>query len=158
MTLAVTLAACGGAAPRHDPAVRLSAGEVVRRFDAETGLRLRRAGPEDPAWEQLGLGLDVPRKLLRRYGVFSIYVVKPGHARALVSLLSDKTTGAPLERGPGGVFWERDTQSGGWIAYRRYGANVVLVWFGEDEARATDDRFDRIARIMRRVVQTPPSG
>ena len=129
-----------------------SAQEVVQAFQAQAGRPLlKKAAGGDEAWEQLGLGLNPSREQLSRYGTFSIYVVEPGNDEAVQSLLSDKATGKPLTAGGGGVFWENDTHSGAWVAYKRYGANVVLAWWKFTGGPETDARFQRLHGVLRRL-------
>lgn len=152
--LAALAAGCGAGEESSDQAV-LTAGALVQRFQEEPGSpHLREAGGDpDPAFRQLGFGLNPSQKLLARYGVFSIYVVDPDRPQALTSLLRDKATGQPLEADPNGVYWEQDTQSRSWIAYKRYGANVVLVWWAESTERSPDARWRRLDRVLTAVEQ-----
>jgi hypothetical protein len=143
------VAGCGATAEPEERATRYTAGEVIRQFQSEPGApRLREAAGVDSAWEQLGLGLNVSEPLLRRYGVFTIYVVEPGNEQAVDSLLTDKGTGEPLERDEDGIYWELDTQSKDWVAYSKYGTNVVLAWFGGKGKPEIDARWERLDRLM----------
>ena len=120
----------------------------MQRFREATGKRvLRRAAP-DAAWEQLGLGLDPSPELVREYGIFVVYVVKPGRGEAVGSLLRDKSTGKRLERDARGIYWEQDTLSDTWVANKRYGENVVLAWFSARKSPGLDARFERLDRIL----------
>ncbi len=141
-------AGCGGGGTNGPERQAFTGSQVVREFQQTTGRALTEAAGQDPAWDQLGYGLDPPPSLLRRYGIFTVYVVEAGNEEALASLLSDKATGKPLEPDARSVLWERDSQSGTWIAYKQYGENVVLAWFSETKARGTDDRFARLDRIL----------
>ncbi len=150
---ALALAASCGGSPEEEPRPpTLTAAHVARTFAAETGRTLRRAPVSDPAWEQLGLGLAAPAGLVRRFGVFSVYVVEKRHGAALASLLSNKASGTPLEPDERGIYWERDSQSGTWIAYSRYGGNVVLAWHSERHERAVDGRWRRLDAVLRRAA------
>jgi hypothetical protein len=102
----------------------------------------------DEAWDQLSYGLNPSQAVLDRYGIFSVYVAKPGHVDALDSLLRDKATRKALERDARGVYWELDSNSGTWIAYKRYAGNVVLVWFSESKQRALDDRWENLDGVL----------
>jgi hypothetical protein len=144
---AVLAAGCGAGDSDSEEAV-LTAGQLVQRFQEEPGSPLLREAGGDPAFRQLGFSLNPSQRLLERYGVFSIYVVDADRPQALTSLLRDKATGRPLEADPSGVYWERDTQSRSWIAYKRYGANVVLVWWAESAARSADARWRRLDRVL----------
>jgi hypothetical protein len=137
-------AGCGGAS---EPTY--STEEVRAHFQAEAGAQLfRKQGPGgDPAWEQLGFAEDAPPSLIERFGVFSIYVVEPGENEAMASLFRDKATKKPLPRRRG-IFWELDTHSDTWTAHTRY-ANLVLVWFSEQERPAVDARWHRLHRMLR---------
>jgi hypothetical protein len=121
---------------------------VKERFMSETGEPLQRAAVSDEAWEQLGIGLDPTPAEVERYGIFSIYVGKSGHLAALGSLLRDKATRKALERDPQGVYWELDSNSGAWVAYKRYAENVVLAWFSGSKTRAVDARWQRLDRVL----------
>jgi hypothetical protein len=124
------------------------AARVITQFERETGRPLQRAATEDEAWEQLGYGLNPSKAILDRYGIFSVYVAKPGHLGAVGSLLRDKATKKPLERDSRGVYWELDSNSRTWIAYKRYAGNVVLVWFSGSKTRALDARWERLDGIL----------
>jgi hypothetical protein len=149
--LALALGAgCGASetAPEPEPEGRvLSAGQVSDEFEEEAGRPLQATVP-DPSWEQLGFGLNAPPEILRRFGTFSIYVVDVEDPEALDSLLRDKATGEPLEQDAEGIYWERDSLSGTWIAHSRYGENVVLAWFSESRERTTDERWRRLDDIL----------
>jgi hypothetical protein len=123
-------------------------GQVKERFQSETGKPLQRAAVPDEAWEQLGIGLNPTPAEVQRYGIFSIYVAKAGHLAALGSLLRDKATRKPLERDAQGIYWELDSNSSTWVAYKRYAGNVVLVWFGGSKTRAVDARWQRLDRVL----------
>jgi hypothetical protein len=141
---------CGASEADSEEAV-LTPGRLVQRFQEEPGSPLLREAGGDPAFRQLGFGLNPSPRLLERYGVFSIYVVDADRPQALTSLLSNKATGQPLEADPNGVYWERDTQSRSWIAYKRYGTNVVLVWWAESAQRSADARWRRLDRVLTAV-------
>lgn len=152
--LAFTCLLAGGAVAgcgTNEPAPTsefVAPGQVVQRFQQETGRRLERTVVPDAAWEQLGLGLNPSQALVRRYGIFSVYVAKQGRVAAIGSLLRDKATKKPLERGARGVYWELDSNSGTWIAYKRYARNVVLVWFSGETTQALDARWVRLDRVF----------
>jgi hypothetical protein len=137
-----------GAENDQSQVVTLTPAEVRQQFEQATGRALEPAPLPDPAWEQLGYGLDEPRSLVRRYGIFNVYVGKPGKSQSLASLLKDKATGKPLERSTGNVYWELDSQSRTWVAYKRYGGNVVLVWFSGSRQQQADERFQRLDSIL----------
>ncbi len=150
LALALVAAGCGGGddATPTPPEDAFTAAQVERAFQEEAGRSLEQAAGADEAWEQLGFGLNPSPALQRRYGIFNVYVVEEGNDEAVTSLLSDKATGEPLGRDAEGIYWEHDSLSGTWIAYRRYGENVVLAWFSESDARETDARWSRLDGIL----------
>jgi hypothetical protein len=149
LAAALVAAGCGaGSAEDQNQVVRASAAQVSRQFKQAAGRPLERAAVADVAFDQLGYGLDQPKSLVDRYGIFSVYVGKPGRGQAVESLLKDKATGKPLERDADGIYWELDTQSGTWVAYKRYAGNVVLVWFGGSKEKRADARFERLDSIL----------
>jgi len=145
--VAGTTTGCGGAKSNSNPEL-VKPGQVVQRFKQETGTPLQRAAVPDDAWEQLSLGLNASKAQIERYGVFSVYVAKAGHVNALGSLFRDKATKKALERDSQGVYWELDSNSGTWVAYKRYAGNVVLVWFSGSKSKAADTRWHRLDRVL----------
>ena len=146
--LALTALAGCGARNDQSQVVTLTPGQVAQRFQEATGRPLEPAAVPDPAWDQLGYGLDEPKTLVDRYGIFNVYVGKPGKTASLAGLFNDKATGKPLARGSDGAYWELDSQSKTWVAYKRYGGNVVLVWFSASKEQAADARFQRLDSIL----------
>jgi hypothetical protein len=144
----LALAAAAGCGAGTDRSQALTPAQVGQRFEQATGRALETEPVSDPAWDQLGYGLDQPRSLVDRYGIFNVYVGKPGKSESLASLFKDKATGKPLERSAGGIYWELDSQSKTWVAYKRYAGNVVLVWFSGSKAQQADERFERIDSIL----------
>ena len=147
VVLAVALvgAGCGESG---DPAI--TSQQVIAEFEAGGAPLVRKSGPGDTAWDQLGLAEDAPQRLIDRYGIFSIYVVDPGRNEALDSLLRDKATGKPLPHRRG-IYWELDTHSNTWTAHTRY-QNLVLVWFTESEQPAVDQRWQRLHKVVRELA------
>jgi hypothetical protein len=141
------LAGCG-AASDDSQEVTLTPAQVGQTFERATGRSLEATPVSDPAWDQLGYGLDMPRSLVDRYGIFNLYVGKPGKTASLASFFKDKDTNKPLARGAEGIYWELDSQSKTWVAYKRYSGNVVLVWFSGSKEQAADARFDRLDSIL----------
>jgi len=138
---------CGDGKPNPQPEF-VAPGQVVQRFKRETGTPLERAAVPDEAWEQLSLGLDASEAQIQRYGVFSVYVAKSGHTKALDSLLRNKATKKELERDSSGIYWELDSNSGTWVAYKRYAGNVVLAWFSGSASKEADARWQRLDRVL----------
>ena len=157
LTLALAVAAfgaaCGSTEVERDDAQGVTAAQVIREFPTVAGRQLQRAATPDEAWEQLSYGLDPSPEVLRRYGVFSVYVVEAGNDEAVASLLRDKATGEPLAADANGIYWERDSLSGTWIAHARYGENVVLAWFSERRTRSTDARWDRLDATLNTLAR-----
>ncbi len=140
---------CGATEAEPAPERALvTADQVTREFSADTGRELEEAAGTDTAWEQLNFGLNPPPAIVKRYGIFSIYVVEPGNDEAVDSLLSDKTTGEPLPADADGIRWEKDELSGTWIAHRRYADNIVLTWFSESTTQRVDERFERLDAVL----------
>lgn len=148
----ICLAAAAGCGEASEPS--FSTEEVRAHFQAEAGAQLfRKQGPGgDPAWEQLGFAENASPALIERYGVFSIYVVKPGEKEAMASLFRDTATKKPLPHRRG-IYWELDTHSDTWTAHTRY-ANLVLVWFTEQTQPAVDARWQRLHRLLRELTAT----
>jgi hypothetical protein len=146
--LAVTALAGCGAQSDQSQVVTLTPAQVKQQFQQAAGRPLEPAAVSDPAWDQLGYGLNQPQSLVEKYGIFNVYVGKPGKAESLASLFKDKATEKPLVRAAGGIYWELDSQSKTWVAYKRYGGNVVLVWFSGSKEQLTDERFQRLDSIL----------
>ena len=146
--LALALVAGCGAASDQTREQTLTPAQVRQSFKQATGRELEAAAVSDPAWDQLGYGLDMPQSLVDRYGIFNVYVGKPGKSASLASFFKNKETGQPLERGTNATYWELDSQSKTWVAYKRYGGNVVLVWQSGSKNQAADERFDRLDSIL----------
>jgi hypothetical protein len=153
LALALALAAGGCGATGSDvdrqQEQAITASQVVQEFGQAPGQpKLRRTAEPDAAWEQLGLGLNVSEELRRRYGVFNVYVVKPTRTEAVQSLLKDKETRKTLEQDAQGIFWEFDELARSYVAYKRYGPNVVLAWWNEEKEPAIDARWARLDALM----------
>lgn len=151
----LVVVACGATEEREPEPRGISAEQVSDEFEQEAGRSLEPTAVHGAAWAQLGYGLDPRPGLVRRFGVFNVYVVEPGNGEALESLLSDKATGEPLRPDERGIHWELDSQSRTWIAHARYGPNVVLTWFSESRRKATDARWERLNRILRGLDPAP---
>ena len=146
--LVLALVAGCGAAGNQTQEQTLSPAQVRQSFKQATGRELEPTAVSDPAWDQLGYGLDMPQSLVDRYGIFNVYVGKPGKSASLASFFKNKQTGKPLERSTDAIYWELDSQSKTWVAYKRYGGNVVLVWQSGSKEQAVDERFDRLDSIL----------
>jgi hypothetical protein len=142
LALAVLAAGCGEAEETG-----LTSDQVIAEFGAGGAPLVRKSGPGDTAWDQLGLAEDAPQHLIDRFGIFSIYVVDPGENAAMDSLFRDKATRKPLAHRRG-IYWELDSHSNTWTAHTRY-KNLVLVWFTESEQPAVDARWQRVHKLLR---------
>jgi hypothetical protein len=146
--LALTaVAGCGGSNDQSH-VVTATPAQVSQHFVQATGHALKPTAVPDPAWDQLGFGLNQPQSLVDRYGIFNVYVGKPGKSQSLASLFKDKATNKPLARTASGIYWELDSQSKTWVAYKRYSGNVVLVWFSGSKKQLADERFQRLDSIL----------
>jgi hypothetical protein len=146
---------CGssGDGDEEQEASPIAAQAVVQEFGEVPGMpELRTAAAADPSWEQLGLGLDISPAAQRKYGTFTIYVVDPEDDEAVDSLLADKDTGKPLERGADGIYWDFDELADSYVAQKQYGPNVVLAWWNENAQPGTDARWQRLDRILQDLV------
>ena len=144
LVVAVFAAGCGESESAESG---LTSRQVIAEFDAAGAPLVRKSGPGDTAWDQLGLAEDAPQRLIDRYGIFSIYVVDAGKKEAMDSLFRDKATRKPLAHRRG-IYWELDTHSKTWTAHTRY-QNLVLVWSTESEEPAVDARWRRLHTLLR---------
>lgn len=151
-------AGCGSSGDGDDgeqEAPPIAAQAVVQEFEEAPGLpELEPAAGSDPAWEQLGPGLDLPAADQRRYGTFTIYVVDPEDPEAVRSLLADKDTAEPLRADANGIYWDFDELADSWVAQKRYGSNVVLAWWNEKAAKGTDARWQRLDRALTDIADS----
>jgi hypothetical protein len=159
LVTALVAAGCGASSEGVDEtttdeqeAAPIGATQLVAQFkQASGGTQLRGTATPDAAWEQLGLGLNATPAQQRQYGTFSIYVVDPDRDEAVTSLLSDKDTAKPLARADDGIYWDFDELAGSYVAYKRYGSNVVLAWWNEQSEPVTDERFERLDALMQEL-------
>jgi hypothetical protein len=159
LAVALVAAGCGASSEGVDEtttddreAAPIGASQLVAQFkQASGGTQLRGTATPDAAWEQLGLGLNATPAQQREYGTFSIYVVEPENDEAVTSLLSDKDTAKPLARTEDGIYWDFDELAGSYVAYKRYGPNVVLAWWNEQPEPVTDERFERLDALLQEL-------
>lgn len=152
---ALALAGCGSSAEgdEEQEVSPIAAQAVVQEFSDVPGMPdLQTTAVTDPSWEQLGLGLDLSPAAQRRYGTFTIYVVDPEDPEAVRSLLADKDTAEPLEADAEGIYWDYDELARSFVAQKRYGPNVVLAWWNESRQQRTDERWQRLDRILQELV------
>jgi hypothetical protein len=142
LAVAVGTTGCGASSE-----TAISSQQVIAEFGAGGAPLVRKSGPGDSSWDQLGLAEDASQKLIDRYGIFSIYVVEPGKKEAMESLFRDQATSKPLPHRRG-IYWELDSHSNTWTAHTRY-QNLVLIWFTESEQPAVDVRWQRLHKMLR---------
>jgi hypothetical protein len=162
LLLALAAVGCGAGTESDDAvdtettqqeAAPIAASQVVQQFlESAEGAQLQEAAGQDPAWEQLGLGLNPTPAQQRQYGIFTIYVVKPERTEAVESLLSDKDTAQPLEESADGIHWDFDEAAKSYVANKQYGPNVVLAWWNEKPEPGTDPRWDRLDALMQKLT------
>ncbi len=138
-------------------AASVSTRQTIERFRAATGEKLvvdRRASTPG-RYDAVGLRFRSASKQAR-FGIFTIYVVTSEDVEtAVTELLADGHTGELGEPDRHGIHWEEGTTLDGdpyWLAKKRYGVNVVLWWFGSDDA-TTDATFRRLDRALRKVTR-----
>jgi hypothetical protein len=156
LLLALAVAGCGSSGnDENQQAAPIASQEIVQQFEDAPGIPpLKTAAGSDPSWEQLSLGLDLSPAAQERYGTFTIYVVDPEDPEAVRSLLADKDTAKPLQPDADGIYWDYDELAKSYVAQKRYGPNVVLAWWNESEEQGTDERWQRLDRILQDVVNT----
>jgi nitrous oxide reductase accessory protein NosL len=152
---ALALAGCGSSGDGDDEEQQtapIAAQQVVQEFNDVPGMPELETAAPDPAWEQLGPGLDIPPAEQERYGTFTIYVVDPEDPEAVGSLLADKDTAQPLKADADGIYWDFDELAKSYVAQKRYGSNVVLAWWNEQRDKGTDERWDRLDEVMQEIA------
>jgi hypothetical protein len=156
LVAAFLAAGCGSSGSDEDEnqrAAPIGSQEVIQQFEEVPGMPpLETAAGSDPSWEQLGLGLDLSPAAQERFGTFAIYVVDPEDPEAVKSLLADKDTAKPLERGADGIYWDFDELAKSYVAQKRYGPNVVLTWWNEKREPGTDERWERLDEQLQELV------
>jgi hypothetical protein len=148
VALAVAVAPASGA-------TALTAPQVIVRFKAATGstLLVDKHSSSPGHYTALSLPLSITNQ--GRYGHFTLYVVGPSTTAADVTkLLADGHSGVIGTPGPSSIYWESGQYiSGGtyWLAKKKYGANLVLWWFGPQQK--VDAAFTRIHKpLLTKVV------
>jgi hypothetical protein len=153
--LALAVAGCGSSGNGDDDqeqSAPIAAQAVVQEFSDVPGMPALETAVDDPAWEQLGPGLDVSPAVQRRYGTFTIYVADAEDPEAVRSLLADKDTAKPLTADADGIYWDYDELARSYVAQKRYGPNVVLAWWNESRKQGTDERWDRLDAVMQDIA------
>ena len=123
---------------------------VRRYFEAEAGVELTinffQTTSVVERLDAAPLPELMPAKLKEEFGWFGLAVraVPPRNGES--PFFSHALGGA--RPGEHGVMWLRE--NGKWIAYKRYGADVVLLWTG-GAARQLDERWHRLDRVLREL-------
>ena len=156
LALIVVLAGTTGSAASSAPAV-LTPSQVVAKFKASTGGKLLVDRRASYPGHYTALGVVQSISNIGRYGRFTIYVVTSGAEEDVTSLLADGHTGVVGTPGPAGIYWEEGSTLQGdhyWLAKKRYGANIVLWWFGS--VQHVDAAFKRLHKAL--LSMTAPAG
>jgi hypothetical protein len=147
VALAVAVAPASGA-------TALTASQAVARFKAATGSKLLVDARSSYPGHYTALALAPSISNQGTYGRFTLYVVAPGNVAGDVrKLLADAHTGALATPGPANIFWEQGRYlTGGtyWLAKKRYGANLVLWWYGTE--KRVNPAFTRLHKALTKVV------
>jgi hypothetical protein len=127
----------------------LTPAQLVARFKAKTKTVLVPDRRSSYPGHYAAFTLPQSISNIGRYGRFTIWVVTSGSAEDLVELLVDPHTGELGAPGAASIFWEHGSTLGGseyWLAKKRYGANVVLWWYGNEHR--VDAAFGRLHRPL----------
>lgn len=130
-------------------------GEQVFKLFYMHGLYLMRG----ERWDRIVLNsVATPQQreaVMARYGYFHVSIAHD--ADAIRTLLSDPTTGEPLQPDAQGVYWYRDPGMPGipaaWFALKRYG-NAIAAWMAGGEQR-TDEHWDTMNAELERLPPPP---
>jgi hypothetical protein len=130
---------------------------VIAKFKTATGgkLLVDRRATYPGHYTALGVAQSISN--IGRYGRFTIYVVTSGSAEGVNAQLADGHTGVLATPGPAIIYWEQGSTLEGdryWLAKKRYGANLVLWWYGS--ARRVDDTFKRLHKAL--LAMTAPTS
>jgi hypothetical protein len=154
---ALTLALAGVLATAAAGAgAAVTVAEASKRFKAASGFALvKKAGASYPGhYVALDTGAPSITKSAR-FGTFTLFVVTgPDVAGEVRDLLADTHTGALGRPDARGIHWEPGRTLSGtryWLAKKRYGANLVLWWYGP-AVRKTDAAFARLHGVLRKSV------
>lgn len=156
LALTLVLGGTAGAAAGSSSAA-LTPSQVVARFRASTGGKLLVDRRSSYPGHYTALGVAQSISNIGRYGRFTIFVVTSGAEADVTSLLADGHTGVLGTPGPAGIYWEEGATLEGdhyWLAKKRYGANLVLWWFGAEQH--VDATFKRLHKAL--LSMAPPSS
>jgi hypothetical protein len=147
--LALVAALAASAASGISATAAPTPGQVVTQFKARTGTTLLLDRRSSYAGHYTALAVPPSISNRGRYGRFTIWVVTSGDDADVTDLLTDPHTGQLGVPGAASIYWEHDSTMDGtgyWLAKKRYGADIVLWWYGT--TRKLDDRFTRLHRAL----------
>ena len=106
-------------------------------------------------WDRISLNsVATPQQrdaVMARYGAFHVSIAHD--TEAIETLLSDPSTGEPLQPDPNGIYWYLDPALPGipaaWFALKQY-ENVIAAWMAGGDQR-TDEHWDRINEELDRL-------
>lgn len=149
----LVLSACGGGSEKLGP---YTSPQVAKAFAAATGDALTSApGASNAIYEVLKLNeRGDSLASYERYGVFSVYVLNKEQARDIV-YRRDPDTKKAIKPSSDGIYWRSSTSGGhvSWSAAKPF-KNAVLTWQA-GERQQTDERWNRLVRIMRALDKSP---
>lgn len=151
--LALVVAGCGSSKPVHAAATAtktpgpISTQQVIDTFRQQTGQHLIRSSKlSDDNWSVLSRDYAQDGRAADTWGTFSVYVVAHGDTH----LLTEDDDGHHIRPDAQGVYWKKAPDEYLWVALKRYGANVLLLWIGEHRKSETlNASFDRVDTALR---------
>jgi hypothetical protein len=125
----------------------LSPAQLVSGFKAKTKARTTLAADRRSSYPGHYAAFTLPQSIsnIGRYGRFTVWVVTSGSEEDVTQLLDDPHTAELGQPGAAAIAWEHGTTATGsdyWLAKKRYGANIVLWWYGAE--RRIDATFKRL--------------
>jgi hypothetical protein len=153
LTLALAAVLVGGAA---GAGATVTVAQASKRFKAAAGFALVKKDRTSYPGHYVALDLGVPTMTkTARFGQFTLYVVTAADvAGEAQGLLADTHTGARGSPDARGIHWEAGRTLSGtryWLAKKRYGANLVLWWYGP-AVKKTDATFARLNGVLAKSV------
>ena len=150
VALAVAVAPASGA-------TALTASQAIARFKAATGSKLLVDARSSYPGHYTALSLSPSITNQGKYGRFTLFVVGSADVAADVErLLADGHTGVLGAPGPSNIYWESGRYLTGdtyWLAKKRYGANLVLWWYGSE--KKVNAAFVRLHKPLLARVAAP---
>jgi hypothetical protein len=149
--VALLLAGCGGDADRDASEPDYSTEAVIAHFKEETGDVLSK---QISAPGQLDvLDGDDRAAMIRRYGLFTIYVFTRDPRKGVDGILKSNVGQTVKPPDAEGIYWARMCPPPEvsvhcfFAANKPFGNNVVLGWIA-GKGPVKDARFDRVARVL----------